>query len=47
MTKEFPQLQLEHLLIDSAAMDLVKNPTKLNSVIVTSNLFGESQMKRV
>ena len=47
MTKEFPQLQLEHLLIDSAAMYLVKNPTKLNSVIVTSNLFGESQMKRV
>ena len=39
--KEFPQLTLEHQLIDSAAMDMVKNPTKLNGVVVTSNLFGD------
>ena len=41
MTKEFPRLELEHQLIDSAAMDMVKNPTKLNGVVVTSNLFGD------
>ncbi|KAH7349555.1 3-isopropylmalate dehydrogenase [Plectosphaerella cucumerina] len=38
---EFPELQLEHQLIDSAAMILVKNPRGLNGVVVTSNLFGD------
>jgi 3-isopropylmalate dehydrogenase len=38
---EFPQLRLEHQLIDSAAMILVKNPRGLNGVVVTSNLFGD------
>ncbi|KIW28295.1 3-isopropylmalate dehydrogenase A [Cladophialophora immunda] len=41
MQKEFPQLQFEHQLIDSAAMIMVKNPRALNGVIVTSNLFGD------
>jgi isocitrate/isopropylmalate dehydrogenase len=41
MTKEFPQLKYEHQLIDSAAMLMVKTPTKLNGIIVTSNLFGD------
>ena len=41
MTKEFSQLEFEHQLIDSAAMIMVKNPTKLNGVVVTSNLFGD------
>lgn len=41
MQKEFPQLEYEHQLIDSAAMLMVKTPTKLNGVIVTSNLFGD------
>nr|CEG04270.1 unnamed protein product [Fusarium clavum] len=39
--KEFPDLKVEHQLIDSAAMILVKNPTGLNGVVVTSNLFGD------
>lgn len=39
--KEFPDLTLEHQLIDSAAMILVKNPRGLNGVVVTSNLFGD------
>ncbi|KAK5664137.1 hypothetical protein OQA88_352 [Cercophora sp. LCS_1] len=39
--KEFPQLQLEHQLIDSAAMIMVKNPRGLNGVVMTSNLFGD------
>lgn len=41
MTNEFPQLELEHQLIDSAAMIMVQNPRKLNGVVVTSNLFGD------
>jgi 3-isopropylmalate dehydrogenase len=41
MTKEFPQLQFAHQLIDSAAMIMIKNPTSLNGIIVTSNLFGD------
>jgi len=41
MTKEFPQLQFGHQLIDSAAMIMVKNPRELNGIIVTSNLFGD------
>ncbi|KAH8673750.1 3-isopropylmalate dehydrogenase [Xylariales sp. PMI_506] len=41
MAKEFPQLKLEHQLIDSAAMLMVKSPRTLNGVVVTSNLFGD------
>lgn len=41
MQKEFPQLEIEHQLIDSAAMIMVKEPTKLNGIVVTSNLFGD------
>ncbi|GKT43904.1 3-isopropylmalate dehydrogenase [Colletotrichum spaethianum] len=39
--REFPQLKIEHQLIDSAAMLLVKSPRALNGVVVTSNLFGD------
>ncbi|KAH6897201.1 Isopropylmalate dehydrogenase-like domain-containing protein [Thelonectria olida] len=39
--KEFPDLKIEHQLIDSAAMIMVKNPRGLNGVVVTSNLFGD------
>ncbi|KAI0847921.1 beta-isopropylmalate dehydrogenase [Daldinia vernicosa] len=41
MAREFPQLKLQHQLIDSAAMIMVKNPRGLNGVVVTSNLFGD------
>ena len=41
MKNEFPQLELGHHLIDSAAMLMVKDPRALNGVIVTSNLFGD------
>lgn len=41
LTTEFPQLEFEHQLIDSAAMIMVKNPRSLNGIIVTSNLFGD------
>ncbi|SCU90765.1 LAME_0E09956g1_1 [Lachancea meyersii CBS 8951] len=39
--EEFPTLTLQHQLIDSAAMILVKNPTQLNGVIITNNIFGD------
>lgn len=38
---EFPDLKVEHQLIDSAAMIMVKNPTQLNGVILCSNLQGD------
>lgn len=41
MKNEYPQLELGHHLIDSAAMLMVKDPRALNGVVVTSNLFGD------
>ncbi|KAK2070160.1 hypothetical protein P8C59_004680 [Phyllachora maydis] len=41
MANEFPQLQIGHQLIDSAAMLMVKDPRALNGVVLTSNLFGD------
>ncbi|KAI0003591.1 3-isopropylmalate dehydrogenase [Xylariaceae sp. FL0662B] len=38
---EFPDLKVEHQLIDSAAMIMVKNPTQLNGVIIAPNLAGD------
>ncbi|CCF59999.1 hypothetical protein KAFR_0I02200 [Kazachstania africana CBS 2517] len=38
---EFPTLTINHHLIDSAAMTLVQNPTKLNGVVITTNMFGD------
>ncbi len=41
MAEEFPSVRVEHQLIDSAAMLMVKNPRALNGIVVTSNLFGD------
>lgn len=41
LAREFPLVQLKHLLIDSAAMVMVKNPSSLNGIILTSNMFGD------
>ncbi|KAG5418032.1 LEU2 [Candida metapsilosis] len=41
ISTEFPQLKVQHQLIDSAAMILIQNPTKLNGIIITSNMFGD------
>jgi 3-isopropylmalate dehydrogenase len=41
LTKEYPQIKLDHHLVDSAAMVIVSNPRKLNGVILTENLFGD------
>ncbi len=40
MASEYPEVTLEHLYVDNAAMQLVKNPRQFD-VIVTSNLFGD------
>lgn len=37
---EFPDVTLEHQYVDSAAMDLIRNPRKFD-VVVTGNLFGD------
>jgi 3-isopropylmalate dehydrogenase len=38
--EEFPDIPLEHLLVDNAAMQLVSHPADFD-VIVTENLFGD------
>jgi 3-isopropylmalate dehydrogenase len=38
--EEFPALQLEHMLVDSAAMRLIQTPGDFD-VIVTENMFGD------
>lgn len=39
--KEYPRVALGHHLIDSAAMLLMKKPTALNGIVLTSNVFGD------
>ena len=41
LQNEYPQLKLDHQLVDSASMLIVANPRKLNGVILTENLFGD------
>lgn len=38
--QQYPDVQLEHMYVDNAAMQLVKAPKKFD-VIVTGNLFGD------
>ncbi len=38
--EEFPQIELEHLYVDNAAMQLVRRPSAFD-VVVTGNLFGD------
>jgi 3-isopropylmalate dehydrogenase len=40
IAKDFPAVQLEHMLVDNAAMQLIKNPRQFD-VIVTENMFGD------
>ena len=37
---EYPDVELDHLLVDNAAMQLVSEPTRFD-VIVTENMFGD------
>jgi 3-isopropylmalate dehydrogenase len=38
--KEYPDVALDHVLVDNCAMQLILNPTRFD-VIVTENLFGD------
>ena len=39
VSKEYPDVALDHLYVDNAAMQLIRNPRQFD-VIVTSNMFG-------
>lgn len=38
--KEFPDVELSHMLVDNCAMQLVRNPKQFD-VVVTGNMFGD------
>jgi 3-isopropylmalate dehydrogenase len=40
IAKNYPDVETEHMFIDNAAMQLVKNPKKFD-VVLTANLFGD------
>lgn len=40
VAKEYPDVELDHLYVDNAAMQLVKNPAQFD-VMLCSNLFGD------
>ncbi len=40
MAKDYPDVTLEHQLVDSAAMKLITNPASMD-VVVTENMFGD------
>jgi len=40
ISKEYPDVTLDHILVDSAAMQLIKTPTRFD-VLVMENLFGD------
>lgn len=40
ISKDFPEVTLEHLYVDNAAMQLIINPMQFD-VLLTSNLFGD------
>jgi 3-isopropylmalate dehydrogenase len=40
LSKEYPEVELSHMYVDNAAMQLVRNPKQFD-VIVTGNIFGD------
>ena len=40
VAKDYPEVDLEHMLVDNCAMQLVKNPKQFD-VILTENMFGD------
>jgi 3-isopropylmalate dehydrogenase len=40
VAKQYPDVALDHMLVDNAAMQLVKEPKKFD-VVVTGNMFGD------
>lgn len=40
MSKDYPEVEVSHMYVDNAAMQLVRNPKQFD-VIVTGNMFGD------
>ncbi len=40
VAKDYPEVELEHMLVDNCAMQLVKDPAQFD-VILTENMFGD------
>ncbi len=40
IAKEYPDVQTQHMFIDNAAMQLIKDPRQFD-VVLTANLFGD------
>lgn len=40
IAEKYPDVELEHLLVDAAAMELIRRPSRFD-VIVTENMFGD------
>ena len=40
VAKDYPEVTLEHMLVDNSAMQLVKDPKQFD-VILTENMFGD------
>ncbi len=40
VAKDYPEVNLQHMLVDNCAMQLIANPAQFD-IIVTSNLFGD------
>ena len=40
VAKDYPEVTLEHMLVDNCAMQLVKNPAQFD-VVLTENMFGD------
>lgn len=40
VSKEYPDVELSHMLVDNAAMQLIRNPKQFD-VMVTGNIFGD------
>jgi 3-isopropylmalate dehydrogenase len=40
MAREYPEIELDHMLVDNCAMQLVLNPRRFD-VVLTENMFGD------
>lgn len=40
VSKDYPEVQLDHMLVDNAAMQLIRDPKQFD-VMVTENMFGD------
>jgi 3-isopropylmalate dehydrogenase len=40
IAREFPEVALDHMLVDNCAMQLILNPTRFD-VVLTENMFGD------